>query len=104
MPFAKYAHLTCQTRDNIRTPFLLADDRILIFSGADIDMTSPLNSNMWQVVQVPNMYLTDNWPIKVGFKVEKDLDDTYIIRVLVFRSELGRTHCGCGRQTRIRIL
>ena len=55
VPFAKYAMLTCQTRDNIRAPFLLADDRILLYSGADDDM-SPISANaaVWQVVQVSN--------------------------------------------------
>eukprot|EP00158_Paraphelidium_tribonemae_P008563 Partr_v1_DN28612_c0_g1_i5_m50199 putative protein RIC1 homolog len=65
VPFAKYAILTCNLRDNMRHPFLIGDDRLLIHSGTDVD-SSPFNNKtmVWQVVQIPAIYMGENWPIK----------------------------------------
>lgn len=65
VPFAKYAVSTCNIRDNMRNPFLIADDRLLIHSGTDVD-SSPLSplSMVWQVVQFPPSYISENWPIR----------------------------------------
>ena len=65
IPFAKYAILTCNIRDNMRHPFLIGDNQLLLHSGTDVD-SSPfsVNSTVWQVVQIPNLYITENWPVK----------------------------------------
>jgi hypothetical protein len=57
-------------QDNARTPFLVASDRLLLYSNSDMG-ANPMGSHpsFWQVVQVPNSYLTDNWPIKVDWKI-----------------------------------
>ena len=65
VPFAKYAIISCNIRDNMRHPFLIGDDRLLIQAGTESDGV-PLNiTNVaWQVVQIPPAYISENWPVK----------------------------------------
>lgn len=67
VPFAKYALAVSNVRDNIRTPFLMAQDRLLVYSGSNMGTTqsASFNSAHWQPIPIPGTYLEDNNPIMV---------------------------------------
>jgi len=51
----------------MKTPSLIADDRLLIYAGAEGDV-SPVDANSitWRSIQIPTMYLSENWPVRVS--------------------------------------
>ncbi|CAG8487730.1 7760_t:CDS:10 [Ambispora gerdemannii] len=52
--------------DNAKRGFLQMDDRLLLYHGGDQEDLSAINPDtiVWQHIPIPNMYITDNWPIK----------------------------------------
>ncbi|TFK57640.1 RIC1-domain-containing protein [Heliocybe sulcata] len=66
IPFAKSAATGQLAPDNTRYAFLQMDDRVLIYRGADQPDMSVINpeSDVWQHIQIPQNYLSTNWPIR----------------------------------------
>jgi hypothetical protein len=66
IPFAKSATTGQHSPDNTRYAFLQMDDRALVYRGADQPDMSVINpeSDVWQHIKVPQIYLATNWPIR----------------------------------------
>ncbi|KAK6099652.1 WD40 repeat protein [Batrachochytrium dendrobatidis] len=65
LQFAKASILTCDSWSNSRHICLLLDDRLLMYEGlhSDTNVTS-LDPMGWETIQIPNVYISDNWPIR----------------------------------------
>ncbi|KAI8806108.1 RIC1-domain-containing protein [Cladochytrium replicatum] len=63
--FAKSAISLFNTMDNVRNVFLVCDDRILLYEGnnKEFDVMN-LDLVQWDTLQIPVMYITQNWPIR----------------------------------------
>ncbi|CAG8513882.1 710_t:CDS:10 [Ambispora leptoticha] len=66
LPFVKSAVTGFHSPDNAKRGFLQMDDRLLLYRGGDQEDLSAINPDaiVWQHISIPNMYITDNWPIK----------------------------------------
>ncbi|KAJ3300440.1 hypothetical protein HK104_000498 [Borealophlyctis nickersoniae] len=65
LPFAKSALASCNNLDNSRSVVLLCDDRLMMYEGnhSDFDVMN-LDVSQWETVQIPTMYITENWPVR----------------------------------------
>ncbi|KAH9249191.1 hypothetical protein BASA81_013091 [Batrachochytrium salamandrivorans] len=64
LQFAKASILTCDSWSNSRHICLLLDDRLLMYEGLHSDMNATTLDPMgWETIQIPNVYIADNWPI-----------------------------------------
>ncbi|KAJ3163284.1 hypothetical protein HDU88_006382 [Geranomyces variabilis] len=65
LPFAKSAMASCDVQDNKRSIVLVHDDKLTLCEGDswDSEVTNLGVSNSASI-QVPAMYITQNWPIK----------------------------------------
>ncbi|GAA6025117.1 hypothetical protein JCM10207_000636 [Rhodosporidiobolus poonsookiae] len=65
IPFAKSAVASSHTPDNTRNAFLLLDDRVLVYRGADQPDMSVINpeSDVWQHIKIPATYISPHHPI-----------------------------------------
>ncbi|KAI8590048.1 RIC1-domain-containing protein [Geranomyces variabilis] len=65
LPFAKSAMASCDVQDNKRSIVLVHDDKLTLCEGDswDSEVTNLGISNSVSI-QVPAMYITQNWPIK----------------------------------------
>ncbi|KAJ3149197.1 hypothetical protein HDU89_003913 [Geranomyces variabilis] len=65
LPFAKSAMASCDVQDNKRSIVLVHDDKLTLCEGDswDSEVTNLGVSNSVSI-QVPAMYITQNWPIK----------------------------------------
>ncbi|CAG8465384.1 5719_t:CDS:10 [Paraglomus occultum] len=66
IPFARSAVTGFHSSDNAKRGFLQMDDRLLLYRGGDQEDLSAINPDaiVWQHIQIPIMYISDNWPIK----------------------------------------
>ncbi|CUS15732.1 unnamed protein product [Tuber aestivum] len=67
MEFARSAVTGCFCSANIARPVLQTNEKILIYRGydkSDITAISQEASVLWHHVQMPSVYLVDNWPIR----------------------------------------
>ncbi|KAG8833092.1 hypothetical protein FRC17_000031 [Serendipita sp. 399] len=66
IPFAKSSFAAQQTPENTRYAFLMMDDRVLVYRGADQPDMSVINpeSDVWQHIKVPIDYIANNWPLR----------------------------------------
>ncbi|KAL2914270.1 WD40 repeat protein [Polyrhizophydium stewartii] len=65
LQFAKASILTCNSWSNSRHVCLLLEDRLLMYEGLYTDVNaSSLDPMNWETIQIPNVYLAENWPIR----------------------------------------
>ncbi|KNC98616.1 uncharacterized protein SPPG_09360 [Spizellomyces punctatus DAOM BR117] len=65
LQFAKSALACSNIQDNSRCIILVQDDKLLLYEGNywDFDVMN-LDMPQWDTIQIPTMYITQNWPIK----------------------------------------
>ncbi|TLD04554.1 hypothetical protein E2P81_ATG10633, partial [Venturia nashicola] len=56
----------CYSPSNVARGLLVSSTSIITYSGHDVaDLTAlPSDTNLWQSVQIPSVYLVNQWPIK----------------------------------------
>ncbi|KAJ3395056.1 hypothetical protein HDU92_006256, partial [Lobulomyces angularis] len=66
IPFAKSALTMSKNSDNTRCICLVSDDKLLLHEANIGDSFGYLDSNLvlWDSIQIPVMYLGENWPIR----------------------------------------
>ncbi|KAG8760105.1 hypothetical protein FRC14_004091 [Serendipita sp. 396] len=66
LPFAKSSFTAQQTPENTRYAFLMMEDRVLVYRGADQPDMSVINpeSDVWQHIKTPIDYISNNWPLR----------------------------------------
>ncbi|KAJ1569295.1 hypothetical protein HK096_003564, partial [Nowakowskiella sp. JEL0078] len=65
LQFLKSGIVTQNSVDNVRNVFLVSEDRLLLFEGNNHEFdVMNLDLVQWDTVQIPVMYITENWPIK----------------------------------------
>ncbi|KAK4634810.1 Guanine nucleotide exchange factor subunit RIC1 [Fulvia fulva] len=65
---ARNAVTGCFSSANVSRGLLQSSDSVMLYKGHEVaDTTSlPLESSLWQSVQIPNHYLMSQWPIKLA--------------------------------------
>lgn len=66
MEMARSAIPGCYSPANVARGLLVSSSSIITYSGHEVaDLTSlPTDTNLWQSVQIPPVYLVNQWPIK----------------------------------------
>lgn len=67
LEFARSAVTGCFSSANISRAVLQTNEKILIYRGydqSDITAISQETSVLWHHVQMPTVYLVDNWPVR----------------------------------------
>lgn len=66
LEMARSAIPGCYSPSNVARGLLVSSTGVIMYSGHDIaDLTAlPSDTNLWQSVQIPSIYLVNQWPIK----------------------------------------
>jgi hypothetical protein len=67
LEFAKSAIASCFSSANIARSVLHTNEKLWVYRGYDLDDITTIShetSVLWHQVQIPAVYLADNWPIK----------------------------------------
>ena len=66
LEMARSAISGCYSPSNVARGLLVSSTGVIMYSGHDIaDLTAlPSDTNLWQSVQIPSVYLVNQWPIK----------------------------------------
>lgn len=66
LEMARSAVTGCYSPANVARGLLISSSSIITYSGHDVaDLTAlPSDTNLWQSVQIPSVYLVNHWPIK----------------------------------------
>ncbi|GAB7325253.1 hypothetical protein MBLNU13_g09317t1 [Cladosporium sp. NU13] len=66
LEMARSAIPGCYSPSNVARGLLVSSTGIIMYSGHDVaDLTAlPSDTNLWQSVQIPSIYLVNQWPIK----------------------------------------
>lgn len=66
LEMARGAVSTCYSPANVARGLLVSSSSIIVYCGHEVtDLTAlPSDTNLWQSVQIPSVYLVNQWPIK----------------------------------------
>ncbi|KAK9768887.1 WD40 repeat protein [Basidiobolus ranarum] len=86
LPIAKSAVTGFHSPDNVRHALLQMDDRLYLYNKVDQEIEGLNPDVIWQTIQYPSAYISDNWPIKY---VSISYDGKYV----AIAGKYGVAHC-----------
>ncbi|ORY05246.1 RIC1-domain-containing protein [Basidiobolus meristosporus CBS 931.73] len=86
LPIVKSAVTGFHSPDNVRHALLQMDDRLYLYNKVDQEIEGLNPDVIWQTIQYPSAYISDNWPIKY---VSISYDGKYV----AIAGKHGVAHC-----------